>query len=77
MNKKILLPVFGAMMTATAAEIAPKPMPAKVVGQQQEESYSLKLLNTTKRARSKLQLKQNASAELKTSPQRKPSKQCA
>jgi hypothetical protein len=66
MNKKILLPVFGAMMTATAAEIAPKPMPAKVVGQQQEESYSLKLLNTTKRARSKLQLKQNASAELKT-----------
>lgn len=66
MNKKILLPVFFAVMTATATEIAPKTMPAKVVGQQQEESYSLKLLNTAKRARSKLQLKQDASAELKT-----------
>lgn len=58
--------MFLVMMTATAAEIAPKPMPAKVVGQQQDESYSLKLLNIVKRARSKLQLKQNASAELKT-----------
>ena len=66
MNKKILLPVFLAVMTVTAAEIAPKTMPAKVVGQQQEESYSQKLLNTTKRARSQLQLKQDASAELKT-----------
>lgn len=66
MNKKILLPVFLALMTATAAEIAPKPMPAKVIGQQQQESYSLKLLNTAKRARSKLQLKQNTNAELKT-----------
>lgn len=52
-------------MTATAADVAPKPMPAKVVGQQQEESYFLKLLNTAKRARSKLQLKQDACAELK------------
>lgn len=66
MNKKILLPVFLAVMTSTAADVAPKPTLEKVVGQQQEESYSLKLLNTTKRARSKLQLKQDASAELKT-----------
>ena len=66
MNKKILLSVFLAVMTVTAAEIAPKTMPAKVVGQQQEESYSQKLLNTAKQARSKLQLKQDASAELKT-----------
>ena len=65
MNKKILLPVFLAMTTATAAEATPQTMPAKVVEQQQEESYSLKLLNTVKRARSKLQLKQDASAELK------------
>ena len=66
MNRKILLPVFLLVMTASAAEVTPKPMPAKVVGQQQEESYSLKLLNTVKQARSKLQLKQDASAELKT-----------
>ena len=66
MNRKILLPVFLAVTTATAAEATPQAMPAKVVGQQQEESYSLKLLNTAKRARSKLQLKQDASAELKT-----------
>lgn len=64
MNTKILLPVFLAMMTATAAEVTPKP--ATVVEQQQEKSYSLKLLNTAKRARSKLQLKQDANAELKT-----------
>ena len=66
MNKKILLPVFLAMMTATGTDDVPKTMPAKVVEQQQEESYSLKLLNTAKRARSKLQLKQDVSAELKT-----------
>ena len=66
MCRKFLLPVFLAMMTATAAEVTPKPMPAKVVGQQQEESYSLKLLNTAKRARSKLQLRQDVNAELKT-----------
>ena len=66
MNKKILLPVFLVVITATAADVASKPMPAKVVGQQQEESYSLKLLNTAKQARSKLLLKQDASAELKT-----------
>lgn len=65
MNKKYLLPVFLAMVMTSVAEIAPKTMPAKVVGQQQEESYSLKLLNTAKRARSKFQLKQGASAELK------------
>ena len=65
MYRKFLLPVFLSMMTATAAEVTPKPMPAKVVGQQQEESYFLKLLNTAKRARSKLQLKQDACAELK------------
>lgn len=65
MYRKFLLPVFLSMMTATAAEVTPKPMPAKVVGQQQEESYFLKLLNTVKRARSKLQLKQDACAELK------------
>lgn len=65
MYRKFLLPVFLSMMTATAADVAPKPMPAKVVGQQQEESYFLKLLNTAKRARSKLQLKQDACAELK------------
>ena len=64
MYRKFLLPVFLAMMTATAAEVTPKP--AKVVGQQQEESYSLKLLNTVKKARSKLQFKQDVSAELKT-----------
>ena len=66
MNKKFLLPVFLAMMTATATDVVPKTIPAKVVEQQQEESYSLKLLNTAKRARSKLQLKQDANAELKT-----------
>jgi hypothetical protein len=67
MNKKFLLPVFLVMMTATATDVVPKTMPAKVVvEQQQEESYSLKLLNTAKRARSKLQLKQDANAELKT-----------
>lgn len=66
MNRKILLPVILAVITASATEVAPKPMSAKIVGQQQEESYSLKLLNTAKRARSKLQLKQDASAELKT-----------
>ena len=49
--------MFLAMMTATAADVAPKPTPEKVVEQQLEESYSLKLLNTAKRARSKLQLK--------------------
>lgn len=38
MNKKILLPVFLTVMTTTAAEVAPKTMPAKVVEQQQEES---------------------------------------
>lgn len=65
MNRKILLPVFLAMMTATATDVVPKRMPAKVVEQQQEESYSLKLLNTAKRTRSKLQLKQDAGAELK------------
>ena len=56
MNKKFLLPVFLAMMTATATDVVPKTMPAKVVEQKQEESYSLKLLNTAKQARSKLQL---------------------
>ena len=66
MNRKFLLPVFLAVMTTTAAEVAPKTMPAKVVRQQQEESCSLKLLNTAKRTRSKLQLKQDAGAELKT-----------
>ena len=66
MNRKILLPVLLTVMTATAAEVAPKTMPAKVIEQQQEESYSLKLLNTAKRTRSKLQLKQDAGAELKT-----------
>ena len=66
MSNKILLPLFFTVMTATAADVAPKPMPAKVVGQQLEELYSLKLLNTAKRARSKLQLKQDANAELKT-----------
>ena len=66
MNRKFLLPVFLAVMTTTAAEVAPKTMPAKVVEQQQEESYSLKLLNTAKHTRSKLQLKQDASTELKT-----------
>ena len=66
MNKKILLPVFLVMMTASAAEIAPKPMPAKVVGQQLEELYSLKLLNTAKRARSKLQLKQDCGCAVKS-----------
>ena len=66
MNKKILLPVFLAMMTATGTDVVPKTMPAKVVEQQQEESYSLKLLNTAKRAHSKLQLKQDTNAELKT-----------
>ena len=66
MNKKFLLPVFLAMMTATATDVVPKTIPAKVVEQQQEESYSLKLLNTAKRARSKLLLKQDANAELKT-----------
>ena len=66
MNRKFLLPVFLAMMTATATDVVPKTMPAKVVEQQQKESYSLKLLNTAKRARSKLQLKQDANAELKT-----------
>ena len=65
MYRELLLP-FLLVMTASAAEVAPQPMPAKVVGQQQEESYSLKLLNTVKQARSKLQLKQDASAELKT-----------
>lgn len=35
-------------MTVTAAEVASKTMPAKAVGQQQEESCSLKLLNTAK-----------------------------
>lgn len=65
MYRELLLP-FLLVMTASAAEVAPKPMPAKVVGQQLEESYSLKLLNTVKQARSKLQLKQDASAELKT-----------
>ena len=66
MNRKILLPVLLTVITATAAEVAPKTLPAKVVRQQQEESYSMKLLNTAKRARSKLQLKQDANAELKT-----------
>jgi|GEM_PF-6639512 len=66
MNRKILLPVFLAVMTTTAADVAPKTMPAKVVEQQQKESYSLKLLNTAKRVRSKLQLKQDTNAELKT-----------
>ena len=66
MNKKILLPVFFAVMTVTAADVASKTVLAKVVGQQQEESYSQKLLNTAKQARSKLQLKQDTSAELKT-----------
>lgn len=66
MNRKILLPVLLTVMTATAAEVAPKTMPAKVVRQQQEKSYSLKLLNTAKRTRSKLQLKQDAGTELKT-----------
>ncbi|HCG25336.1 hypothetical protein [Victivallis vadensis] len=65
MYRELLLP-FLLVMTASAAEVAPKTMPAKVVEQQQEESYSLKLLNTAKRARSKLQLKQDANAELKT-----------
>ena len=65
MRRELLLP-FLLVMTASAAEVAPKPMPAKVVEQQLEESYSLKLLNTAKQARSKLQLKQDASAELKT-----------
>ena len=64
MYRKFLLPVFLVVMTATAAEVTPKPMPAKVIGQQQEESYSLRLLNTAKQARSKLQLKQAASVEL-------------
>lgn len=73
MNKKYLLPVFLAMVMTSVAEIAPKTMPAKVVGQQQEESYSLKLLNTAKRARSKFQLKQGASSlsDLKASSARK------
>ena len=31
MNKKILLPVFLAMMTTIAAEIAPKTRPANVL----------------------------------------------
>lgn len=66
MNKKFLLPVFLAMMTATATDVVPKTIPAKVVEQQQEESYSLKLLNTAKRARSKLLLRQDVNAELKT-----------
>ena len=66
MNRKILLPVFLAVMTVTAAEGALKTMPAKVVGQQQKELYSQKLLNTAKRARSKLQLRQDVNAELKT-----------
>ena len=65
MYRELLLP-FLLVMTASAAEVAPKTMPAKVVEQQQEESYSLKLLNTAKRARSKLQLKQDANVELKT-----------
>lgn len=66
MNRKILLPVLLTVMTATAAEVAPKTLPARVVRQQQEESYSMKLLNTAKRARSKLLLRQDANAELKT-----------
>lgn len=66
MNEKILLPVFLITTTITATEIASKVASVKTVAQAPEELFSLKLLNTTKRARSKLQLKQDASAELKT-----------
>ena len=41
MNRKFLLPVFLLVMTATAAEVTPKP--AKVVGQQQEEDNVRKI----------------------------------
>lgn len=51
MNEKILLPVFLITTTITATEIASKVASVKTVAQAPEELFSLKLLNTTKRAR--------------------------
>ena len=66
MYRKFLLPLFLIATTVTATAIATEAVSVKNVEQTPEEQFPLKLLNTAKRTRSKLQLKQDVSAELKT-----------
>ena len=66
MYKKFLLPLFLIATTVTATAVATEAVSVKNVEQAPEEQFPLKLLNTAKRARLKLQLKQDAGAELKT-----------